>query len=246
MNLILQPRDIQTLKFIFAFRAVTYDQLAKRHFQNVSASAMRRRIRILVKAGYLKTDVIVQFGKTIRVIQPQSKVWDILKSNWPFEIDKPHFKSESVEHDVRLTELFLKFESMTSFCSFMTENLLCSSKVLAADPVYTSASKIHSDGLLSISGAGGQFRNYAVELELNKKTKSRYTQKLIDYYLSGGLDGLLYVVPNMELQNLIAKVDAEVCEGRNSILYFAQEKNVKASNNQIIFQNRKGQILEIK
>ncbi len=246
MKLILQTRDIQILKFVFACRAVTYNQIGQRHFGNSSSSALRRRLKALARAGYLKTSVIELFEKVIKVVQPLPKSWEAIEGKWPFEIDKPYFKSESLEHDVRLAELFLRFEKLSCFRSFMTENLLASSKILANDPVYESAAKIHSDGVLSLFDSNGQLKIYAIEMELNKKTIQRYTQKLVDYYLSQGLDGVLYVTPDQEIQRLLAKVDSEVCNGRESFLYFALESEVKSNQPNITFKNSKEQILEFK
>jgi hypothetical protein len=246
MKVILQTRDIQILKFIFACRAVTYNQVRQRHFGESSATAARRRLKALARAGYLKTTVIELFEKVIKVVQPLPKSWEAIEGKWPFEIDKPYFKSESLEHDVRLADLFLRFEKLACFRSFITENLLASSKTLANDPVFESAAKIHSDGVLSIIDIEGQLKVYAVEIELSKKTVQRYTQKLVDYYLSQGLDGVLYISPSQEIQRLLAKVDAEVSNEQKSLVYFASEDEVKANQPQIIFKNRKEQALVFK
>lgn len=246
MKLVLQTRDIHLLKFVFACRAVTYDQIARRHFQNVSDTVVRRRLKALTKAGYLKTTVIELFDKVVKAVQPQPKIWEAIQDKWPFEIENPHFKTESLEHDVRLANLFLRLEKLNCFRSFMTENLMVSSKALANDSTYESATRIHSDGVLTVIGADGKFQTYAVEMEISKKVPGRYTQKLIEYYISQGLDGVLYVTPDNEVQRVLAKSDLEVGADRDPFVYFADEKDVNSSQSIITFKNRKEQILVFK
>lgn len=246
MKLVLQTRDLQVLKFVFACRAVTYNQITRRHFKNVSGVVARRRIKALVRAEYLRSSALQLFGKVTIVVQPLPKIWEAIGDTWPFEIENPHFKTESLEHDVRLAEVFLRFERLHCFHSFYTENLLCSSKALAAQPNYEAAVKIHSDGILSIEGSGGKLQTYAVEMELSKKTPQRYQEKLVEYYISQGLDGILYISPDPDIHRLIARIDSEVCNGSNSLLYFASEEEVKTSEPSIIFKNKNEQALEFK
>lgn len=246
MNFILQPRDIQVLKFVYACRAVTISQIARRHFPKSSPQAVRRRLKILAQAGLIRTDVIELNQKIVKVVQSQAKMWDLIKDKWPFEIDNPLFKTESLEHDVRLTELFLRMEQLSSFKCFWTENLLSSSKALASNSKLESMVKLNSDGILFLSDPMGQDRYYSVELEISKKSPERYTKKLINYYLTQDLSGVLYILSDPELYRLIAKVDSSVSLDREPLVYFVNEKDALSPSASIIFKNRKNQILEFK
>src|SRR5207253_7728031 len=94
----VQARDIQILKFVFACRAVSYDQIIRRHFPKTHEVVARRRIRKLADCGYLKVSVMELFGKVARVVQPLPQIWPLIREKWSLEVDTPHFKSESLEH----------------------------------------------------------------------------------------------------------------------------------------------------
>jgi hypothetical protein len=233
------------MKFVFACRAVTYDQIARRHFPKTNEIVVRRRIRRLADAGYLKIGVIDLAGKVVRVVQPLPAMWPVISEKWQFAVDTPHFKSESPEHDVRMAEVFMRLEKLTSYRSFFTENLLQSSTALAEDPRFKDAARIQSDGALTVVDAKGVSKIYAVELELSKKTPDRYRQKFIDYYLAHSLDGVLYVSPEREVVSLVARIDQEISRDRDSIVHFAFESSVLSANPKIIFSNREEQKIEL-
>jgi hypothetical protein len=234
------------MKFVFACRAVTYDQIVRRHFQGMRERTAWRRIRRLSKRGFFKVSVIEICGKSVRAVQPLPAIWPLICEKWPFEIDTPHFKSESPEHDIRLAEMFMRLEKLVCYRSFFPENLLQSSLALAEDPRFRGAVKVQSDGALSVVDANGILRIYALELELSKKSPDRYRQKLIDYYLAQGIDGVLYVSPEREVERLIARIDEEIRSGRDSIVHFSYEASVISGPAKITFSNPEGGSLELR
>lgn len=241
----LQPRDIKVMKFVFACRAVTYDQIIRRHFLDRHESTAWKRLRRLARHGFFKISVVEMGEKSLRMVQPLPAIWPVICEKWPFEIDTPHFKSESPEHDIRLAEVFLRLEKLSSYRTFFTENLLQSSLAIAEDPRFRDTAKIQSDGVLSVIDERGDLRIYAVELELSKKSPDRYREKLTDYYLAQGIDGVLYVSPKPEIERLIHRIDEEVRSGRDSIVHFAYERNVVSKGSKLIFSTSEGAKLEL-
>lgn len=246
MKLQLQPRDIQVMKFVFACRAVTYDQIVRRHFHGIDKKTAWKRLRRLSKYGFFKISSMEINCKSVKVVQPLGTIWPAIREKWTFLIDTPHFKSESVEHDVRMAEVILRFEQLNCFRSFFPENLLQSSLALAEDPRFKDAVKLQSDGVLTFVDARGNFRAYGVELELSKKSPERYREKLVNYYLARGLDGVLYVSPEREIQRLLARVDEEIRLQRDSILHFSYERDVVSGTTPLIFTNVQGGNLELR
>lgn len=242
----IQPRDIQIFKFVFACRAVSYDQIIRRHFPKTKPIVACRRLRKLSNAGFLKVSALELFGKIVRVVQPLPQVWPLICEKWPLTVDTPHFKSESLEHDVRMADVFMKFERLKCYRSFFTENLLQSSIALAEDPRFKSLAKLQADGALTITDAAGNSKVYGVEFELSKKSPEGYRQKLIDYYLAKGIDGVLYVSPKREVQSLLTRIENEIGKDRTSLVWFSSEESALTATDKIIFRNRKGQILELK
>jgi len=232
------------MKFVFACRVVSYNQIIRRHFPKTHEIVAMRRIRKLASCGYFKISVVELFGKAIRVVQPLPQIWPVIRERWPLEVDAPHFKSESLEHDVRMAEVFIRLERLKCYRSFFTENLLQSSTALAEDPRFRDLTRNQADGALTIEDTKGDLRVYGLEFELNKKSPDGYRQKLIDYYLARGIDGVLYVSPKREIRSLLMRVDEEIGKDREPLVWFLSEENALGVSNKIIFQDRKEQILE--
>ena len=179
-------------------------------------------------------------GNVTAYLIPLPKCWEVIGKRWPFEVDRPHFKSESSEHDIRVAEIMMRLEKLQCFRSFFTENLLQSSSALADDPTFGDLSRIQSDGALTITGQNGEPEVYAFELEISKKSPERYRDKLTSYFLAKGISGVLYVCPEAEVSVSLAKVESEFGSSRNSILWLALEANVLRLDQPLRFVNRRG------
>lgn len=245
MKVKIQPRDIQIMKFVFACRVVTYAQIKRRHFPKACDVVARRRIRSLVNDGYFKVGSIELSGKLLRTLQPTPALWPVIEKKWPFIVDTPHYKSESTEHDIRMTEIVMRLEKLKSYRSFYTENLLQSSSALIDDPRFRDLEKIQPDGVLIVEDQKGALRIYAVELELSRKSLELYRQKFIDYYLARGIDGVLYISSKRDIEGVIAKIDEEFSHDRSSIVRFAFEQNVVSGTPMLCFSNRKEPDVEL-
>lgn len=246
MSVQIQQRDEQVLKFIYACRVVTSRQILNRHFPGRHKTAGYARIRALIKAGLIRFGATTVNGHLTRYIQPLPKCWDIIGTKWTFDVDHPLFKSESPEHDIRVTECMMRIEKLKGFRSFFTENLLQSSSALAEDPRFGALSRIQSDGALTIIGKNGVPEIYAFEFELNKKNLERYREKITSYFLAKGIDGVFYVSPKTEVATALAKVEAEFGEHRMPLVWVATEESALRHDHALQFVNRLGEKIEFK
>jgi hypothetical protein len=163
-----------------------------------------------------------------------------------FRLDNPHIKSESPEHDIRLAELVMRLEKLGTFRSFFSENLLQSSSELTQDPILGDFVKIQSDGALALRNENGKQSVYAVEMEITPKAASRYRNKLISYYLSHCLDGVLYVCGSQEIVNLVTEADQAARAQRALILHTVLEENALRPGSPITFGDGKTQTLVLR
>ena len=100
---------------------------------------------------------------------PSAQSTEVIRQLWRFAIDNPHFKSESWDHDIRLTELRLKLEKLTQFRTIFPENLLQSSSELAEDEVLGDFVKVQSDAALVMNCGNDEKSVYALEMEIHSK-----------------------------------------------------------------------------
>lgn len=233
----LQRRDIEILKRVFAFRVMTYNQIQKIFFSRKDSSISRRRIRRLCEKGFLHPSFVSNGPVVEKAVTCSEKSWQSIVNGWDFEINSPLFKSESPNHDIRVADVSFRFERLKSFCSFLPENLLQSSSALADDPSYHDLVVLQSDGVLKLLGPDKRHYLYAVEVEISKKSCDRYREKLGSYYRAGGIDGVIYVCASNEILSSVARIDREVCTESDSIVYLALESSVLESKDKIYFQS---------
>lgn len=237
MKIVMQNRDREILKHAFMFRVVTYDQVRRRLFAANKDSAARRRIRKLCAVHLLRASFVHRDKKPVKCLSLTDKGWSFIARSWPFEIDRPHFQSESAEHDVRLAEVHSRLEKLNLYADFLSENVLQSSSVLKDKLEFRDLINIQADGALVLKDPGGRRYLYAVELEVSRKTIERYQKKLSAYYRIGGIDGVIYICAGQELKDLIAKVDREIRTGKESIVYLGDESGVLNSQGKMFFKN---------
>ena len=245
MALEIQERDTRILKFVFACKVASYQQIVRRCFSASDKSAGYRRIRKLCEAGYLKPLSTVAPPNEVKYVETTEKAWKAIKELWSFEVDRPHFRSESPLHDIRLNEIFFRLERLGSFRAFYTENLLQSSSLLAQEPNLSDLAKIQADGALVISGGNNRLLTYGVELESSKKTPERYRAKIASYYTARRISGVIYACSEREIANSLARVDEEVRGERSSIVFLGNEDEVLKSEQEIQFKNTQGQLMKL-
>lgn len=245
MALEIQERDTRILKFVFACKVASYRQIVQRCFSERDKSAGYRRIRKLCRDGYLKPLTFTSQDCEIKYAEVTEKAWKVIRELWSFEVDRPHFRSESPLHDIRLNELFFRFEKLKGFRAFYTENLLQSSVALAQEPNLSDLAKIQADAALLLNAPGNRVITFGVELEISKKTPERYAEKLASYYISRRPAGVIYVCSEREIAKALARTDTEVRGEKKSSVFFCMEDKVMKSEGNIILENSQGQKLEL-
>lgn len=241
----IQKRDLSILKFAFAHRAVSCEQIARRYFEPNNKVNAYRRIRKLRSAGFLRSSHALTNQGERKYVEATEKAWPVIRDHWPIEITVPHFKSESPVHDLRLNEIFFRLEKLKTFRAFYTENLLQSSVALAQDGNFRDLVNLQADAALLLNGPDGRLYVYGIEFEISKKSPERYRDKLAAYYLSRKIDGVIYVCSEREIANSLARIDKELRQEKDSILYFGFENEVLEANSKIIFQNAKEHSIEL-
>lgn len=232
----IQRRDIEIMQFAFEFRVVTYNQIRRRYFLGKNESASRNRINHLAKHGFLKTYGWDSSGFLHKCASPTEKAWDVISNSWGYEIQNPHFKSESREHDFRFAEVAMKLQKLKLYEELITENLLQSSLEFKSDPNFRDLVTLQSDGVLKLRDPNKERHLYAIEFELSKKTQDRYVSKLSSYYKAGGIDGVLFVCGTPEIKTLLTRIDTEVRRDQDSTVYLALESEVLRSGEKLLFE----------
>lgn len=237
MKVIITHRDTKILRYVFENRVATLPQIQRRFFSPTQRSVASRRVWNLCRVGCLRPDAFMSSGKIVRYFESTPKAYRLVRASWPIEVDDPHFRSESPQHDIRLGDCRFVFEGLPTFAEFYPENLLQSSSFLQDDPLTNQLARLQADAALLLSVKNGIDRVYGVELEISKKSPERYRGKLIDYYISNVVDGVLYICGDLQILNAVARADKEVRTHRRSKVHLATETSVLSGDGKMKFQS---------
>ena len=244
MGLQLQPRDVAILKDVFRFRVKSYEQIRVQFFLGRHESVCYERLRELCEARYLNCFSHVVDNRSHKYVETTDLAWKVIRRAFKYEMDQPHLKSESPLHDIRFADVASRFEKLHCFAELWPENLLRSSSSLAEQPGLNELFLIEADAALKVTAPNGRRYLYALEYELNKKSPARYKEKLTNYYTNRHLQGVIYVDGSPEIFNSLARLNAEVCGEKRSILFQALESDVLNSSSKLRFQGHQGALIE--
>jgi hypothetical protein len=247
MQIELQQRDVELIRFLYAHRVASYSQIWRKFFPGRDKSVFTRRLKRLCRGGFVKSAMMPIKGESAeRYLMPSENTFEMVRHHWGFEIDKPLYKSESPSHDMHAVDVALRLEKLSQYKKLLPENLLQSSSTLMKDERLGDLVRAQSDGALYITGKTGKEFLFALEIELSDKSLDRYKSKLSAYYLATGINGVLYICSDQRVIAPLVKADEEVRKERNSILHFALEADALAASDKITFRNARSGSFDLK
>lgn len=244
MRIAIQERDRKVLKYVFENRVATVKQIKRLAFENSRKNVVYQRLHELRMIGMLYRTIFERYNNVYIQLEPTPKGFECIRNLWAFEVDRPHYKSESPQHDIRLGDLRFEFERLKCFDSFLPENLLSSSTELQKDHELATLCEMNPDAALFIEELNGLRKMYAVEFEMSKKSPDRYHRKLLGYYTRHVVDGVLYFCSEQQVLNAVARADIETRGSRDPKVYFALERDVLGFIDKMQFKDSELNVLE--
>jgi hypothetical protein len=120
---------------------------------------------------------------------------------------------------------------------YLSECVLQSCKSLKESESFSPFVAINSDAALGINGKNGRY-NVALEFEASDKAESRYNKKILSYYMASQIGVVLYVCTNVQIENLIRKVDFEIGAKYGEKIFTCLEDKFLNSDSELVFSNR--------
>lgn len=176
----VRPRDMEILKFLLEMKFSSLEEIHVKFFRDTrfglkstSLRWVRERVAALIEAGFVRA-VAGIFKKTLYVATQRSYLY--LKNS--FGVDKccrpiQEIDKHTLNHDLTLVQVRLELEEKSSGLSWISEKYMMDhSQVFAG---FTS--EFRPDAIYSIKGNS----QIALELELARKSKKRYQEKIKRY-----------------------------------------------------------------
>lgn len=201
-------RDREILAKLSRYGILSTNQIRRVFFSEVDLTTVRRRLRILEAAGFIFRVPGLDDGGLGWALTQKSATE--LGSSFPIR----HFNRNSVGHDILLSEVRLKLESVGLGASWIPEHVL---KRKTPKTSYLEE-RFVPDALFTVINQNKQ-RVVALELELNAKSKKRYEKILQKYLRMKNLWALWYLVPSESVGKMLEAVWSKLNSSKRNDLF---------------------------
>lgn len=182
----LTLRDQKMIGTISRYGLMSTTQIRTRFFPNSSISATRRRLRKLEAKNYLRRitgheDGLLGWAVTL-----------LSAKTFAFKTIKTRFNKNALEHDLAISELRQRMEATFKIHHWINEHHL-KSGTPKHPSVFRKVADSVPDSLISVETNAGP-RIIALEMELTRKSKSRYFRIFERYVQRPNINWIWYVV----------------------------------------------------
>lgn len=176
------PRDVRLFEHISKYNILTTKQIQEQIFPELELTTVLRRLRKLERAKYLKRLCRTQSGMT---------VWgntNLAVAAFTGMPSASRVNLHTVHHDVMLTDVRRLLENLCTIKDWYDVRAIKYGSLddpfyrdFVQDPhLYRRQEELHPDGLF-LALKNGRPKAYALELELNHKSRERYERILRSY-----------------------------------------------------------------
>ena len=226
------------MRLLFESKVLSREQINNQFFPDVSKHTVNRRLRKIVDLGLIKGKPVATGQKIFYGYSLTKRGLAKVKPILPYKVTATRSSSECPLHDLSLNDIRKVFESKDAVQRYYTENVLQTCTELQNDEKFQPFIELNSDAMAEVDSKIGVL-NLAIEFDATHKNKRRYNEKIDDYYVENGVDGVLYICANKYILNALLKVDNEVSERHvcDHKLYFALLEDVTGSTGELTFRN---------
>lgn len=244
-GIVLTKRDYQLFRFLFRGKVSTLVQINRHIFSSIGEKTVHRRLNKLAKANFLAKDVFLYNDKPKITYGLGELGLDKIREQLPYRAPKKPQKSDSPEHDITLNEIRFALIKSRRIVSCLSESELQSSPDFRNDHRLKPYIELNSDGVLFLS-KGNETVLVALEYDANKKTTTRYKEKLMDYYKHSSIAAVFYIGRDKGILSMVQNAERMVAKDvdRKFKLYYSNLENVLGDIEQVVFENLSGRIFK--
>lgn len=240
-KVVITQRDHELFFFLNQGKVSTVEQINRYFFPDTGFKTVHRRLTKLVKTNFLSKDVFLQNGSPKITFGLGEKGLSRIQSLLPYAAPPKVQKSDSPEHDIVLNDIRYALKRSDRVLSILGENELQSSQEFQKDKRYAPFVELNSDGVLSIKKSSGDIL-VALEYDANKKTASRYLEKMQQYYRKTVIPAVFYIGKTKSILSMVQNAERLVREdtGKKYKFFYGLLENVLAGKGEINFESLSG------
>ena len=244
MSKSLTDRDIAIFKYLHENKVASGKHLHQFIFKSASGTARRRLIK-LRQIGMLAAISRDEDGDKSIVYSLTRKSFNLLQRIYPEDCLIKRYRSNSVDHDLRLLEIKNALQQKGLVSGYWPENILHSSARVQTNSRIIPFIDLQADAVIRLGRKVDEYFYCGIEYEASLKAQSEYARKIASIYLNENIEAILYVTKNLEIERRIKKTELEQAPGREKKIFFAQLEKVTNENSKITFASQGNNILEV-
>ena len=240
-KVILNRRDRDLFNFLYEVKVANSWQVVREIYPNLSITIFYRRINKLIRAKLIKRIPALDEKRGLISVYTLSKstlTKYILGKNDVYANHRCH--SDSVTHDLYLTEIRHYFRNCGQVQEYFTENIIQSETAVYANRGVNYYRGLNGDALAIIK-VDNQNRTVAIEYEHTIKYSSRYYDYFNQYNNYKHISALLYIVRDKKMLRTIQEEEKKVTKPNNFVVYYAVRDELFENPKELIFTASDGE-----
>ena len=229
----IDKRDLQLLRYLFAVKVATYQQINRDIYPGISFDRTSQRIRALEDNGLVEIARSRLILGSKRTVSLRKRSFEKLIRNG--DEKRKEFKSDSIVHDIGLGDLRHLLQKSPKVVAYRTENEI---QTWGGDE-----RKLNSDAIVTIALAK---RNISVpiEYERTQKGKARYGPLVKKYYSASDFPILFFVSEEQHTIDLVQEIEKKLFDwGKPKIFYALKHELLQSETPR--FQNGNGTVISL-
>ena len=232
-------RDIQLLHYLHAVKVATYQQIHRDLYPEYQPRSVCNRIVKLERSGLVG-------GTQNRLHSCGERIISLSKKGFQKFVEKGNesrceFKSEVVNHDLRLVDIRYTLMNLENCSSYYTENQIQTWGHHEYGNEILRFVRLNSDAIAKISFAKGDLWA-VIEYEDAEKAAQRYDPIVRKYYLSEDVAIVLYICKSENTVRKICDIEKSIFPG-DQPKFFYQTINNLGGNDDVSFYNCNNYVL---
>ncbi|MCY4644086.1 MAG: hypothetical protein OXB88_05655 [Bacteriovoracales bacterium] len=243
-NIVLTERDFKILHFLFENRSVERVDIENQFFGDRQKRNVTRRLKKLRDAKLIEMDKGIDFKsgyyyflslKGLKKIYPHGKALRGLK-----------LKSADPGHDLTLLKIRNALEGLGIIHEYYSENMLMLDIIRdQVRHIFRYDDGFIPDALFLTQTKDREIYN-AVELELNRKSISRYRDKIQRYYFNDKISYVLFISPSKSIKKIVMEEEKRLYSDKNSKFYYGNLKAFIQEKGPIVLESYDGVKFELR
>lgn len=243
-SIILTGRDITCLAHLHALKVMTLKQINRDIFKRDHSTCYKRIKKFTQKKLVSLVPIDFEIDHSF-VYALTRKGMRIVTSNYKEIIDGKRFKSNSVNHDLKLANVRSKLIRLNMVKSYASENQIQTYKSYTTDEDLRIFKEMRVDAMMSVQSQNKPRINIPLELEIATKSNAEYEAKVREIYYHKGIKFLFYICEDKSTEQKIKKIELKLRGDQREKIFYLSYDELLSSLESVTFKSQSNQIFSL-